>query len=227
MYKWWNSVKKVDIASRSREKAIERGDSMMDAEWERTMREEMNLEAHRENLRKAMINYAQDVPVWDWAVSVKGLGNGTLLAQLLAQIDDIGAFATVSKLWRFAGWAVIDGQAESRGSQSYNRMLKGICWNIAAAFVMHYTPLYRDIYDAEKERLRELHPEKVKVNGKWRYNDGHLDMMARRKMIKIFLQHLWVVWREMEGLPVTQPWVIAHGGHADYIPPPNWPMDMD
>ncbi|GAH81945.1 unnamed protein product, partial [marine sediment metagenome] len=35
---------------------------------------------------------------------------------------------------------------------------------------------------------------------------GHLDMMALRKMIKLFLACLWLVWREAEGLPTRSPY---------------------
>jgi len=51
------------------------------------------------------------------------------------------------------------------------------------------------------------------------HTKDHLHNMAKRYAGKIFLQHLWVKWREIEGLPVTQPWIIAHGGHEHYIEP--------
>jgi hypothetical protein len=83
-----------------------------------------------------------------------------------------------------------------------------------------------DIYYQDKARLRDLHPEPEPVENpkgrswKFRFTDSHIHRMARRRMIKIFLEHLWVRWRESEGLPAGEPWVIRHGGHADYIPPP-------
>lgn len=46
--------------------------------------------------------------------------------------------------------------------------------------------------------------------------------MAIRKTAKLWLQHLWVVWRTEESLPVTKPWVFTHAGHTDYIEPPNY-----
>jgi hypothetical protein len=42
-------------------------------------------------------------------------------------------------------------------------------------------------------------------------------MMAKRYTGKIFLEHLWLNWRQLEGLPITKPWIIEHGGHRDYI----------
>jgi len=51
---------------------------------------------------------------------------------------------------------------------------------------------------------------------------GHLDAMAVRKMIKMFLACLWLVWREAEGLPVTAPYAIEKLGHSKLISP--WEM---
>lgn len=51
---------------------------------------------------------------------------------------------------------------------------------------------------------------------------GHLDMMALRKMIKMFLACLWLVWREAEGLPITAPYAIEKLGHSKLISP--WEM---
>ena len=36
-------------------------------------------------------------------------------------------------------------------------------------------------------------------------------------MVKIFLQHLWLKWRELEGLPISKPYSIERLGHAEYI----------
>lgn len=54
---------------------------------------------------------------------------------------------------------------------------------------------------------------------------GHIHMRAKRKMIKLFLAHLYEVWRRLEGLPVDVPYSIARNYDA-YIPPPYLPGDM-
>jgi len=50
-------------------------------------------------------------------------------------------------------------------------------------------------------------------------SEGHVHNQAMRKMIKLFLGHLWIVWREAEGLPVTKPYVVDRLGHNSYIDP--------
>jgi len=51
---------------------------------------------------------------------------------------------------------------------------------------------------------------------------GHLDAMALRKAIKLFLACLWLVWRDAEGLPVTRPYALDRLGHNSFIDP--WEM---
>lgn len=203
--------------------SIEHGKSHMDAQLEQDFIDILNLDKAIDITKKSLILMGQETGcIWEWITSIKGLASGKMAAQLLAQIDDIEKFSTVSKLWRFAGWAVIDGKAERNqmGEKShFNRKLKSICWLIGEQFIRQQTPGYAEIYYDEKARLRQKYPEKIKVNGKWKYNDGHLHNMAKRKMIKIFLQHVWVKWRECEGLPVSNPYVQDILGHTNIIGP--------
>jgi len=50
---------------------------------------------------------------------------------------------------------------------------------------------------------------------------GHIDRRARRKMRKVFLGHLWQVWRGEEGLPITPVYIIGKDGHNREIPIPS------
>jgi len=52
--------------------------------------------------------------------------------------------------------------------------------------------------------------------------EGHLDNMARRWCVKLFLSHLWVVYREALSLPTTQPYAVAKMGHQTIMSP--WDM---
>lgn len=88
----------------------------------------------------------------------------------------------------------------------FNRIFKAVMWNVTEQFIKGRTPYYRPMYDYGKKRLRELHPKMIKVNSKKRYNDGHINDMAKRKIRKEFLKQLWLKWREFEGLPITEKW---------------------
>ena len=50
-------------------------------------------------------------------------------------------------------------------------------------------------------------------------SEGHVHNRALRKMIKLFLAHLWQVWRQAEGLPVPEPYALAELGHSHYLDP--------
>lgn len=223
-YLAWDELVQLRKRHLLRISSIEAEKSNLDATFEYGFLKATAIDKFIDDYKKTMINYGESIgPIWGWLTSIRGLGEGSLAAQLLAQIDDIAKFDTVSKLWRFAGKAVIDGKAEKnqRGEKAhYNARLKSICYLVSDQFIKQRTPVYRDIYDEEKAHLHEIHPERIKNgNDKWMYNDGHLDMMARRKAEKIFLQHLWLLWRQSENLPISEPYVQAILGHTHIIPP--------
>jgi len=110
----------------------------------------------------------------------------------------------------------------------YNPTLKSLCWRFGKQFVMQ-GDYYRKLYDqfrAEYELREDLIEEaNGKAGKKTKHGTskgtGHIHNMAQRKMIKIFLSHMWITWRELEGLEVSKPWIIDVGGHSNYIKPPE------
>lgn len=227
-YLFWDELVQMRKRHNLRISSIEAGKSNLDAMMEQEFISAMGLDKAIDNAKKTMVAFgeASAPEVWQWMTSIRGLGEGGLAAQVIAQVDDITSFTNVSKLWRFAGYAVIDGRREhnTAGKKAhFNKRLKSVCYLIADQFIKQQTPLYVDLYYAEKERLRELYPEPVKSQSgnPWPYmfTDNHVHRMAMGKSIKIFLQHLWLVWREAEGLPTNEPYVIAILKHADYVEP--------
>lgn len=49
--------------------------------------------------------------------------------------------------------------------------------------------------------------------------EGHVHNMAKGRMEQMFLDLLWVVWREALGLPLRVPYPIEYGGHSRVITP--------
>lgn len=121
------------------------------------------------------------------------------------------------------------GQAPRRkaGIQSnWNPTLRTLCWKAGQSFV-RVGEGYRELYLGEKVRLRALHPEPIpfdpprkKKDGTalLQYSDGHVDAMARRKVVKVFLSHYWQKAREQAGLPTRELYVIEKLGHTTPIP---------
>lgn len=91
---------------------------------------------------------------------------------------------------------------------NWNDKAKVLCWKIGQSFEKQGPKsAYYNFYKKIKEEEKARNPEKIKENGKTMFNDGHIRNRALRKTIKLFLAHLWVVWREIEGLPVSDPYV--------------------
>lgn len=173
-YLWWYELMEMRKRHNLRISSIDRGKSNLDSQFEYDMLDIIQIDTLVKQTKTIMINYGTKVgldldskevsPIWQWITSIKGLGEGSLAAQLLSQIDDIDNSPTVASLWRYAGFAVIDGKAEknSKGEKSkFNRKLKGICFNIADQFIKQQTPGYVDIYYAEKERLKTAYPAPI------------------------------------------------------------------
>lgn len=205
-YLWWYELMEMRKRHNLRISSIEKGKSNLDGQFEKDMLEHVQIDLLLKQIKKTMVLAGESVgPIWQWLIGIKGLKEGGLAAQLIAQIDDIGKFDNPAKLWRFAGFAVVDGKSErnQKGEKSkFNRRLKGICYNIADQFIRQQTPGYVDIYYAEKTRQRELHPEPVKGdNGKNIYTDGHIHNIAWRKMIKTFLKDFFNEWKACDVHP--------------------------
>jgi len=141
---------------------------------------------------------------------VKGLG-AVLSAKLICYIKDIERFATVAKLWRYAGLGVVDGKAERRRrgqKANYNTRFKALMYVIANSFLKTGSK-YRIIYDRAKEYYT--------ANRDW--NKSHIHYAALRRMEKLFLAHVWEKWREIEGLPTREPYPIEYLGHITKLEP--------
>jgi hypothetical protein len=155
-------------------------------------------------------DYLKEHPTWYWLKTVKGIGP-VLGAKLLSYID-IERADTISALWRYAGLGVIDGKAERlvAGEKAhYNRRLKATMYLVGTSFLRSQSK-FAQIYYTEKERQQRLHPELKPIVIHYR---------AMRKMNKIFLACLWLIWREALGLPTRKPYVHEYLGHTTLYDP--------
>jgi len=155
-------------------------------------------------------------PVWQaWLRYVTGIGP-SLAGSILSIIETpsekygqgIAKFATISKLWAYAGFK--PGQKRTRGKKlDYNPFLKTTCYKLGVQFIKQGKG-YRDVYDHARAYYARRSPD---------FPLGKQHLMALRKTVKLFLSHLWLVWRELEGLPVSKPYALEKGGHSTYIEP--------
>lgn len=101
----------------------------------------------------------------------------------------------------------------TRGENApYDREAKKLCYLIGMSFVRQGASFKR-YYTEQRTRLEAAKPD-------WIPRRRHLT--ALRMTEKLFLAHLWLVWREQLGLPVTAPYADSRD---DAVPAPRpWAM---
>lgn len=164
----------------------------------------------------------------NFLVGVKGIGP-VMAGGLIAWIDDAGRFDTVSKLWKYCGLA--PGQKRVAGERvGFNPKLKTHLFKVAKQMLQAknptYEPVYRqareeyatrkDILKAHEERAAKSKSKSVKKS--LAGYKAHIHFMSMRKMVKLFLSHLWEAWRKLEGLPVRDPYAVEKLGHEKFEP---------
>lgn len=210
-------IQKARLQFGNRLNAINRGDDESIAEqativqhwYTRFMELEKELD---DDIKQEVARY----PIYDYVTAIKGIGP-TLSAKLIAMID-ISKDPHVSSLWRYAGLAVINGERERpvKGEKlHYNKRVKTTCYLVAESFLRSSSP-YRAEYDKARAHYAVTRPD---------WTDGHCHNASMRKMAKLFLQHLWITWRQLENLPISKPYVHEKLGHTHYLPPEDygWP----
>jgi hypothetical protein len=98
----------------------------------------------------------------------------------------------------------------------YNAFLKSKLMGVLAPCMLKSNSQYRVYYDNMKERLSHSdNPVNGDPNRKWKNESkGHIDMAAKRYMIKIFLQDLYSAWRQIENLPFRKSYQEEYLGHV-------------
>jgi len=174
-----------------------------------------------------------------WLLSLHGIGP-SLAAGLLAFVRPEYC-SSAGKIWRFAG---LDPSATDK---KYNRRFKRLCWLVGEQIAMrakhpenYYGKVYlkRKEYETERNERGDYADQAAEALRKFNYDKStaayqsyiagklpaaRIDQRARRYAVKLLLAHLaQVVWEATYEKPQPLPYPIAHMGHDDFIPPPNW-----
>lgn len=187
-------------------------------------------------LEKEILKKLQDHSIYtEWLKNIKGIGP-RLAGSIIAIINDIKRFKTISCLWSYAGLGIDDkGQAikKQKGQNAkWNHRLKTTLWKIGESFVKTKGG-YRALYEQSRKYYDAKFPKKVLLvdkDGKpilnkegkkiYKYNKGHKYAMAKRWTVKIFLAHLFEKWYEIEGLAASKPYIMMkETQHNNYIKP--------
>ncbi|MFA5053820.1 MAG: hypothetical protein WC565_07165 [Parcubacteria group bacterium] len=192
-----------------------------------------DLEKTERKIVKAIEKELKSYKVWDWLSQIKGIGvaTGGGLVGLIAKYG-IENIRQVSSLWHLFGLHVVEGKAPRRtkGEEvSYVPEAKTLVLGVIAdCFIKQRSPVYRDIYDQEKARQLEIEYPEGELASKflgYKKSDTHLSLnhahrRAIRKMMKIFVQHVWLAWRTCEGLETRPLYCHEYLGHEHFIEPP-------
>lgn len=151
---------------------------------------------------------------------IKGVGP-KISGVLLSELGDPGRFSTISALWAYCGLDVRDGEARKRRKgekANWNSTLRSACARkLTDQFIKlkgHDDCLGRTLYDRYKTFYTERDGDTL--------SKGHIDNRARRKVAKVFLSCLWLAWRQIKGLPVTEPYAAAKLEHTHIVTPADW-----
>ena len=84
-----------------------------------------------------------------------------------------------------------------------------------------YSKKGRDNYKKLVKNAEEEGKKEVKI----RLSDGHIHSRALRKMVKVFMQHYWMISRKMKDIEISKPYPHEKLGHISFIKPPFDPFD--
>jgi hypothetical protein len=199
-------------------------------------------ELFEDETKKALDRYSKSHPIGRWMRSITGIG--PVMAAGLLGFVDINICNTAGKLWSYAG--LRPSSAPRKGEKiQYNPKLKKLCYLIGESFIKVsgkedalYGRLYKEkkAYYQAKNDAGDYAARAADILAKYNYGKdteaykyyiagrlppAHIHAMARRWAVVIFLSHLQEVWFRYEfNKEPPAPYVMAHLGHVDYIPPP-------
>lgn len=101
---------------------------------------------------------------------------------------------------------------------TYSPALKKTAFLVASSFLRRPDSPYGRYLRAQRARLDRERPG---------WTEGRKHMAALRLTAKLFMSHLWEVWRRAEGLPVPEPYVFAMLGHTHKIRPEDMIEDEE
>lgn len=172
---------------------------------------------------KRLLRILLQKPVWTkYLVEVKGISVLTA-SKLLYYINDVTRFSQPSKLVKYSGLAVEDGESQrkKRGELcNYKPDLKSLLLGVMGDVFIKSNSQYRRIYDERSEVTKQTHPEwwhmdeegeKLTTANK-HPKHGYRD--AIRVMMKRFLHEFWDnAWLLSGVQPPSKPYAVAILGH--------------
>lgn len=195
--------------------------------------------------KQALQVYAESHPVGQWMLDIRGLGP-VIAAGLLCRSNAFDKANHVAQIWSYAGLTP-EKVGRKRGEKlNHDPGMKRILWLLGESFVKHQKVDNNDFYGVLMARRKQYeHQENLAGNYKeqaekalrdkkigketvayasysvGKLPDGHIHARAKRWTVKIFLSHLFEIYKLHHGEIAPRPYVVAILGHADYMAPPG------
>lgn len=191
----FGDLQKTRVAMDNRAAAMERDG--LPEEWIAVTRSQAeSLKKSERAVASYLRTQARRHPLASWIEQQRGISLAGF-ARLIGITGPLSRFGTISKLWRYLGLAVDDGQAPKRrkGERlNYSPSGRVLCRQIADAIVkVGAGGEYRQVYDDKKAYYEAERPD-------WTPMRRHA--AAMRYAVKRLLRRMWLRWRvlQREGL---------------------------
>jgi hypothetical protein len=147
------------------------------------------MHGYRNATARRIETLVKQLPVYPWAVAVKGTGPMNL-GLIIGELGDPSVYANPAKVWKRMGLAVVDGAAHRRKKgvlTDYSPVRRTIMHNLGESLLRRNEGIYKAAYDTRKAYERERDPAILLIVAHKR---------AMRYMEKLWLKHLWQEWRK-------------------------------
>lgn len=177
-----------------------------------------------------------DMPIIPVLMGIKGIGP-IFTAEIITLLD-IRQAKHASSFWKFVGYHIAAKDRYVKGVKGGgHKHLRSVMYNVGVSLLRAGNEHYGDVYYRRREKTEVsektvLHMHKRSEEDKqnhvkqeyketaWKdVNPGRRHNDALRIMNKHFLGDLWLVWRTLEGLPTSKPFVEVQLGHDGIIRP--------
>lgn len=132
---------------------------------------------------------------------VEGAGY-KIASRIIAVVGDIRRFETSAKLRKYLGVHVLDdGRFPRRRAKEvagWSGEARQALFLLAEQFNRRPDSEWGKYLRLCKTRLRAIHPEKVVIDGKTRYSDGHIHKMGSWRCMSRFVEWMFAEWWKLE-----------------------------